>query len=89
MNPVAFLDELVKLDAMRPLVEKHAHSVVDGLYGLANDFAPPALPLRPDDAKTRLPRTGHRPKLVPAGHLGEVTPAKDPIDRMRFNEVLP
>lgn len=94
MNLISFADELVKVGALRPLLEKHAYggdaahdtTTVDIPHSMMGSGAvPESIRVAPDEAATRLPRTAHRPSIVQSGHIGEVAQAKDPIDRFKYN----
>lgn len=97
MNMLSFADELVRVSALRPLIEKHAYA--GGAEGIAHDTTsvdiphsmagseavPESIQVAPDEAATRLPETAHLPSIVQSGHIGGVAQAKDPIDRFRYN----
>jgi len=94
MNLLSFVDELMKVGATRPILEKQAfgndHEVntADIPSGMADTGSPPPnLDPKPDDVGTRLRETAHLPSTVPSGEIGGVTSPKDPIDREKFNRV--
>jgi len=93
MMLLSFVDELVKLGAGRQLVKtgevtQGDLNTIDIPSGMMDSESPPVAELIvPDEAATRLPRTGHLAPQVVAGELGDVTDAKDPIDRERFNRL--
>lgn len=84
-----FGDELEKLGAekllRRPML-KHAGAddAPHGLFG-GNGDIPTPIEVKPDQAHTRLSTTPPASTGIIAGALGEVTGAKDPIDRQKFN----
>lgn len=92
MNMLSFVDELMKIGAMHPIIEKHAFAeghdttTVDVPHSMMGAGpVPPSINTRPDEAGTRLPRTGRLMPQVRAGELGGVAQAKDPIDRHKYN----
>ena len=85
MNLGSFVDELMKVGAMDP-IKKHASTTVDVPSSMMdNGLVPESIDVRPDEAGSRLPRTGHLPPQVDGGNLGQVAQAKDPIDRQKYN----
>ena len=88
MNKVSFLDELVSLGGVTHMLKRSddAGASGDAHPGLVGSGATPdSILVRPDEAGTRLPRTGHLPSSMVPGRLGGITQAKDPVDRLRFN----
>jgi len=97
MNRRSFLDELIKLGGVRRAMEKLGYlpgyamdpSTVDIPHAMiGSEPVPPAIELKPDDASTRVPRSVLTLSVIRDGALGQVTPAKDPIDKERFNRVF-
>jgi hypothetical protein len=93
MNLVSFVDELVKLGAVRSLIKSAGE--IDSTSNV-NSSDPPAtimggggvpssLRVVPEKASTRLPESVDTPSEIVAGSLGSVTGAKAPIDRDKFN----
>jgi len=88
MNLVSFVDELVKLSALNPLV-KHAEdgggsaSAPGGMVGSGG--TPDSIDVFPGRASTRIPLTHDATTTVRPGQLGSITGAKEPIDREKFN----
>jgi hypothetical protein len=88
MNKMSFVDELVKVGAMRCLLKRASDvNTIDVPEGMmSNAPTPDAIRLHPDQAATRLPATAHlMSSLDMPGMLGSVTQAVDPIDREKFN----
>lgn len=83
MNLFSFVDELMKVGAMDPIIHKHASDAPVGLEG--SESMPPSDLLRPDEASSRLPKTTSFKSVVDSGNLGKVEQAKNPIDQQRFN----
>ena len=94
MNLVSFVDELVKISAMRVLT-KHATGEIDSTSNVNSNEPPAAIMgsgrvpdsfrIIPERVSTRLPNTFDSPSQIVAGALGNVTSSKDPIDRDKFN----
>jgi hypothetical protein len=84
MNLYSFADELMKIGAMDPLMDKHAQneSMPTGMVG--SDPMPETLLLRPDEAASRVPLTATLPPAVSAGTLGRITQATSPVDNPTF-----
>jgi hypothetical protein len=89
VNPVSFVDELVKVGALDCLFKRADDGQIN-----AGDIphammspgpTPVSIYLNPAQAATRLPLTAASPIAVVPGRLGPVAAAKDPIDRERFN----
>jgi hypothetical protein len=93
MNLVSFVDELVKLSAMTPLVKRageidstsNVNSVEPPAAIMGGGRVPDSLRIIPEKASTRLPVTYDGPSLIEPGTLGPVTSSKAPIDRDKFN----
>lgn len=95
MNLVSFVDELVKLGAIRPLIRKFASGgdgdqgrieSVDIPHGMMSpEPVPDSIYTHPAMAATRLPATGHTQGSIEPGNLGGVTEPKHPIDEDKFN----
>lgn len=90
MNKISFLHELVSLGGATRLIKKAygggATSTVDIPHGMVgSDSTPESIPVAPAEASTRLPRTAKQPSQVKPGTLGDVTQAKEPVDRFKFN----
>jgi hypothetical protein len=94
MNLVSFVDELVKISAMRSLVKRasgeidatsNVNSVEPPASIMGGGAVPPSLRIVPERAATRLPESVDIPSQIVAGSLGNVTGSKDPIDRDKFN----
>jgi hypothetical protein len=90
MNLISFVDELVKLGAVRPLIRKLAadgdSEAVDIPQGMmSSEPVPDSDRVHPAEAATRLPATAHLEPEIETGHLGKVTEPKHPIDRDKYN----
>lgn len=86
MNLFSFADELMKVGAMDPIIQKHAggENMPSGLVG-SDPMPAEADLIRPDEVSSRLPRTVSLKPAIVAATLGTVSQAKDPIDRIMFN----
>jgi hypothetical protein len=89
MNLVAFVDELVKVGAMKCLYKRADDGDVntaDAPHGMmSHDPMPESIRLNPAQVGTRLPRTAAGPATITAGELGSVATARNPIDREKHN----
>jgi hypothetical protein len=90
MNLLSFVDELMKVGAMEPLIRKHADAgdapTVDIPQSLMGSGAVPTnINPKPDEASTRLRQTGHLTPAIGAATLGPVLLSRDPIDREKYN----
>lgn len=89
MKLIAFVDELVKVGAMKCLYKRADDGSINAAeapHGLmSSDPSPPSLRLHPAEAATRLPRTVEGPNAVTPGLLGPVAGTRSPIDREKFN----
>jgi hypothetical protein len=87
MNLVSFLDELVKLGGAHCVVKRANLATSNDIpQGMVDDSpVPEHIEVRPADATTRLPLTGGQLSQVQVGALGDVTEAREPIDRDKFN----
>lgn len=80
MNKLSFLDELLKIGAMKPM-NKIATLIGNPPAGMMDpEPAPEAIELEPDNASTHLPRTAKLPSQNTPGTLGNVTAPQEPID---------
>lgn len=93
MNLVSFVDELVKLSAMRVLTKRgsevwatsNINSYEPPAAMMGSGVVPDAMRIVPERSATRLPLTFDSPSQIVPGALGEVSSAKSPIDRDKFN----
>jgi hypothetical protein len=93
MNLVSFIDELVKLGAARSLIKRageadatsNVNSSEPPATIMGGGAVPMALRVVPEKASTRLPDSVDVPSQIVAGSLGDVSGAKYPIDRDKFN----
>ena len=93
MNLVSFVDELVKIGAVRGLIKRsgeidatsNVNSVEPPAAIMGGGAVPPSLRIVPERAATRLPNSEDVPSLIIAGALGGVTGAKAPIDQDKYN----
>jgi hypothetical protein len=88
MNLISFVDELVKVGAVRCLIKRSADismGIPDGVMNGASP--PPSKTVMPDDASTRLAPTNMQSGIKP-GSIGDVGLSKAPIDRDRFNRPI-
>jgi hypothetical protein len=93
MNLVSFVDELVKLSALRVLTKRAGE--IDATSNVNVSEPPSAImgtgvvPLAhrivPERASTRLPETFDAPSQIIPGSLGDVSSSKAPIDRDKYN----
>ncbi|MBW2691025.1 MAG: hypothetical protein JRE57_00145 [Deltaproteobacteria bacterium] len=87
MNLISFLDELIKIGGVAGVVKQADDvSTVDIPHGMIDEDPPPdSIKVYPHEASSRLPLTAKTPSAVQTGHLGDMTQAKDPIDRNKHN----
>lgn len=93
MNLISFVDELVKISALRVLTKRAAemdstsnvNSVEPPAAIMGGGAVPDSLRVVPERASTRLPETIDIPSQIVAGALGGVTGSRAPIDRDKFN----
>jgi hypothetical protein len=86
MNKISFLDELMSLGGVRSVVKTADDMVSQPPVGMmSGEAAPPADIQHPAEVATRLPTSTRSAGVVQGGELGDVTSAKDPIDRHKFN----
>jgi len=93
MNLVSFVDELVKVGAMDPLLKRAAEDESSSSMntntapaGMVGEGAVPrALRLVPGRATTRLGDDSGVVSQIVAGAQGAVTGSRDPIDRNKYN----
>lgn len=86
MNLLSFVDELVKVGAMRCLYKGAADLDMAGApEGLMSSAAaPPGLRVFPDEVATRV-RNAHLPSIISVGQFGKVTPSSRPIDQEKYD----
>lgn len=86
MNLLSFVDELVKVGAVRPMYKR----AMGGLESeppagmMDSGPVPPVKRLVPAEASTRI-ETAHLPVAIKPGSFGRVEGARHPIDQERFN----
>ena len=86
MNKISFLDELMKLGGVRVIVKTADDMCSQPPAGMmSGESAPPADVQHPAEVETRLPISSRTPGAIQPGDLGDITSAKDPIDRHKFN----
>lgn len=89
MNLVSFVDELVKVGAMRCLYKQADDGEVntaDVPHGMmSHDPMPASIRVDPASAATRLPNSARSPVAVLSGLLGPIALSRNPIDREKFN----
>ena len=85
MNKLSFLDELLKIGAMKP-INKMASLLGEPPAGMMDpEPAPEAIEVEPASAITRLPETAALPSQNTPGTLGKVTAPQEPIDELLQN----
>lgn len=86
MNRISFVDELVKVGAIRCLYKRATDldaTIPEAL--MSSGPVPDSKRVVPDEASTRVDNA-HLPSVLGTpGRLGDVTVAKKPIDQERFN----
>lgn len=86
MNKISFLDELMSLGGVRVIVKTADDMVSQAPSGMmSGESAPPADIQHPAEVTTRLPTAARSAGAIQGGDQGDVTSAKDPIDRHKFN----
>ena len=93
MNLVSFVDELVKLGGVRVLSKRAMEvdtssnmNTSDPPAGMMGSGAVPAsFRLVPDKADSRVGVVSSAPSQIVAGQLGQITSAKEPIDKNKYN----
>jgi len=86
MNKVSFLDELMSLGGVRSVVKTADEMISQPPAGMMSGEAAPSADIQyPTEVTSRLPTAARSAGDIQGGDLGDVTSAKDPIDRHRFN----
>lgn len=92
MNLLSFVDELVKVGGVRCMYKRGADiSSSEPPSGfMMGGAVPPSKRVAPDEAATRVETTGAAPVVSPGmtASFGNVSAAKKPIDRDRFNRPI-
>ena len=87
MNLLSFVDELVKVGSFSRIIKiadqgGENSDIPSGM--MSSEGVPDSIDVRPHDATTRTPKS-HLPSIVESGNMGDISEAKDPLDRERYN----
>lgn len=89
MNKISFLDELMSLGGVRSVVKTADDMISQPPVGMmSGEDGPPADIQYPAEVNSRLPTSARMPGAIQSGGLGNVSSAKDPIDRHKFNRAF-